>query len=72
MADRDVFIGNMFTTVGANPSYEDPDYVDSGLYLIKERRLEPLKVGYSKGLCRNQRFAMYNRIDQWTEKIKEL
>ena len=72
VADRDVFIGNMFTTVGANPSYEDPDYVDSGLYLIKERRLEPLKVGYSSGFCRNQRFAVYNRIDKWSEKIKEL
>ena len=29
-------------------------------------------VGYSKGLCRNQRFALYNRIDKWTEKVKEL
>ena len=69
VADRDVFIGNMFTTVGANPSYEDPNYVDSGLYLIKEGRLEALKVGYSTGFCRNQRFAMYNRIDKLTEKI---
>ncbi len=72
VADRDVFIGNMTTTVGWNPSYEDPDYVDSGLYLIKERRLEPLMVGYSKGFCRNQRFAIYNRIDKWSENIKEL
>ena len=72
VADREVSIGYMNTTVGWNPGYEAPDIIDSGLYLIKERRLETLKVGYSKGLCRNQRFAAYNRIDKWTEKIKEL
>ena len=72
VADRDVFIGTMSTTVGWNPGYEVPDFVDSGLYLIKEGRLEALKVGYSKGFCRNQRFALYNRIDKWTEKVKEL
>ena len=72
VADRDVFIGTMNTTVGWNPGYEEPDYVDSGLYRIKEGRLEPIQVGYSKGLCRNQRFAVYNRIDKWTERIKEL
>ena len=70
--DRDVFIGTMNTTVGWNPGYEEPDFVDSGLYRIKEGRLEPIQVGYSKGLCRNQRFAVYNRIDKWTERIKEL
>ena len=72
VADRDVFIGTMNTTVGWNPGYEEPDFVDSGLYRIKEGRLEPIQVGYSKGLCRNQRFAVYNRIDKWTERIKEL
>ena len=72
VAERDVFIGTMSSPVGWNPGYEAPDYVDSGLYLIKERRLEPLKVGYSKGVCRNQRFAMFDRSDKWTEKIKEL
>ena len=72
VADRDVFMGFMNTMVGWNPGYKAPDFVDSGLYLIKEGRLEPLRVGYSKGFCRNQRFARYSRIDKWTEKIKEM
>ena len=72
VADRDVFMGNMSTTAGWNLGYEEPDFVDSGLYRIKEGRLEPIRVGYSKGLCRNQRFAVYNGIGKWTEKIKEM
>ena len=72
VADREMFISSMTTTAGWDPSYKDPKWVYSGLYLIRDGKLEPLVVDYNRIPCSNQRFAKYNKSDKWTDKIKEM